>query len=111
MFIVLQVQRPFDHESDAFTLEKIIELGLDQFAEQICEISGAASKELAIEQVNICIAAFLLQNLRPPPTLLITHMLKSINFNLFFRQLLVLKPRGQKLCWTLLLIKIKDISS
>jgi len=31
-------------------LEKLIELGLDQFSEAIGEISSAASKELAIEQ-------------------------------------------------------------
>lgn len=40
-----------DHFSgDVFTLEKIIELGLDQFSEAISDISAAASKELAIEQ-------------------------------------------------------------
>ena len=38
--------------AEDFTLEKIIELGLDQFAEQISEVSGAASKELSIEQVR-----------------------------------------------------------
>ena len=31
-------------------MEKLIELGLDQFSEAIGEISSAASKELAIEQ-------------------------------------------------------------
>jgi len=31
-------------------LEKLIDLGLDQFSEAIGEISSAASKELAIEQ-------------------------------------------------------------
>ena len=41
----------FYFSADDFTLEKIIELGLDQFAEQISEVSGAASKELSIEQV------------------------------------------------------------
>ncbi|XP_066933177.1 dynein axonemal heavy chain 2-like [Clytia hemisphaerica] len=45
------IQKAFDHESNAFTLEQIIGLGLDQFAEQISEISAAASKELSIEQV------------------------------------------------------------
>ena len=40
--------------ADDFTLEKIIELGLDQFAEQISEVSAAASKELSIEQVRMC---------------------------------------------------------
>ncbi|XP_076804743.1 dynein axonemal heavy chain 2-like [Clavelina lepadiformis] len=48
--IKTEVQRPFDHTSETFTLERIIELGLDQFWEQISEISGAASKELAIEE-------------------------------------------------------------
>ena len=38
--------------ADDFTLERIIELGLDQFAEQIGDVSGAASKELSIEQVR-----------------------------------------------------------
>jgi len=40
----------FDYRSDEFTLEKIVEWGFDQYAERIKEISGAASKELAIEQ-------------------------------------------------------------
>ena len=39
--------------AEDFTLEKIIDLGLDQFAEQISEVSGAASKELSIEQVGL----------------------------------------------------------
>ena len=46
------MQRQFDHNSDDFTLERIIEFGFDQFAEQINDISGAATKELAIEQVG-----------------------------------------------------------
>lgn len=46
-----EVQKLFDQNSDSFTLEKIISLGLDQFSDQISEISGAASKELSIEQV------------------------------------------------------------
>ena len=41
---------------DEFTLEKIIEIGLDQFSEVIGEISSAASKELAIEQAIADIA-------------------------------------------------------
>ena len=49
--IKFEVQKPFEHQEDDFTLEKIIVLGLDQFAEQISEISGAASKELSIEQI------------------------------------------------------------
>ena len=47
-----EVQKPFNQENDDFTLEKIIELGLDQFSEAIGDISTAASKELSIEQVN-----------------------------------------------------------
>ena len=46
-----EVQKPFDQNSEDFTLEKIIELGLDQFSETIGDISTAASKELSIEQV------------------------------------------------------------
>lgn len=34
-----------------FTLEKLVEIGLDQHAEVVGDISSAASKELAIEQV------------------------------------------------------------
>ena len=48
-----EVQRPFDHTSPEFTLEKIIELGLDQHADIISEVSSAASKELSIEEVLI----------------------------------------------------------
>ena len=48
----------FFFSGDSFTLEKIIELGLDQNSEQISEISGAASKELSIEQVRIVHAQF-----------------------------------------------------
>lgn len=44
------VGRPFEHETDEFTLEKIIELKLEEHSEEVSEISGAASKELAIEQ-------------------------------------------------------------
>ena len=47
-----EMQRQFDHKSEDFTLERIIEFGFDQFAEQISDISGAATKELAIEQVS-----------------------------------------------------------
>lgn len=42
----------FSHTSPDFTLEKIIALGLDEHADKLCEISGAASKELLIEQVS-----------------------------------------------------------
>ncbi|KAK3095642.1 hypothetical protein FSP39_017066 [Pinctada imbricata] len=45
-----EMQRQFDHKSEEFTLEKIIEFGFDQYAETIGDISGAATKELAIEQ-------------------------------------------------------------
>ncbi|XP_039605580.1 dynein heavy chain 2, axonemal [Polypterus senegalus] len=45
-----EVQRPFDQTSSDFTLEKIVALGLEQHSEKINEISGAASKELSIEQ-------------------------------------------------------------
>ena len=45
-----EVGKEFDHEGDDFTLEKIIDLGLDQYSTSIGEISGAASKELSIEQ-------------------------------------------------------------
>lgn len=45
-----------NHIGDDFTLEKLIELGLDQFSEAIGEISSAASKELAIEQALKAIA-------------------------------------------------------
>ena len=41
--------RQFDPQSIEFTLEKIIEWGFDQYAEKIGDISGAATKELAIE--------------------------------------------------------------
>ncbi|KAL7880425.1 hypothetical protein SRHO_G00026790 [Serrasalmus rhombeus] len=45
-----EVQRSFDQNGAEFTLEKIVSLGLEQHTERICEISGAASKELSIEQ-------------------------------------------------------------
>ena len=52
------VNKSFDQDSEEFTLEKIVEYGFDQYVEQINDISGAATKELAIEQVktNSCIA-------------------------------------------------------
>lgn len=43
------MSRNFDSKADDFTLEKIIEWGFDQYAEKIGDISGAATKELAIE--------------------------------------------------------------
>ncbi|XP_061921125.1 dynein axonemal heavy chain 2 [Entelurus aequoreus] len=48
--ICAKVQSSFDHTSVDFTLEKIISLGFDKYADSIGEISGAASKELSIEQ-------------------------------------------------------------
>ena len=52
-----EVQRPFDESSKEFTLELIIELGLEQYSEAIGEISAAASKELAIENALSAIAS------------------------------------------------------
>lgn len=48
--LIEEVGKPFNPHGDDFTLEKILELGLDQYAEQISTISGAATKELSIEQ-------------------------------------------------------------
>ncbi|XP_064408838.1 dynein axonemal heavy chain 2 [Latimeria chalumnae] len=45
-----EVQRTFDQTDDDFTLEKIVEMGLDQHTEKISEISASASKEYSIEQ-------------------------------------------------------------
>uniref|UniRef100_A0A2K6FUH7 Dynein axonemal heavy chain 2 n=1 Tax=Propithecus coquereli TaxID=379532 RepID=A0A2K6FUH7_PROCO len=44
-----EIQREFDQESESFTLEEIVELGMDQHVEKIGEISASATKELAIE--------------------------------------------------------------
>ncbi|CAO2643769.1 Dynein axonemal heavy chain 2 [Lemmus lemmus] len=44
-----EVQREFDQESESFTLEQIVQLGMDQHVEKIAEISASATKELAIE--------------------------------------------------------------
>lgn len=41
---------------DEFTLEAIIEMGLEQFAEAITDISSAASNELSIEKAIAAIA-------------------------------------------------------
>ncbi len=49
MFYQSEIGRTFDHESEDFTLERIIEWGFDQYAEKINDISGAATKELMIE--------------------------------------------------------------
>ncbi|CAG5134523.1 unnamed protein product, partial [Candidula unifasciata] len=52
-----EMNRSFDHTASDFTLEKIIGFGFDQYAEFINEVSGAATKELAIEQGLEAIAA------------------------------------------------------
>lgn len=52
------MQSSFDHSSPEFTLEKIMSLGLNQLTEQISKISGAASKELLIEQVHYLLFFF-----------------------------------------------------
>ncbi|XP_063098618.1 dynein axonemal heavy chain 2 isoform X3 [Cavia porcellus] len=44
-----EIHRVFDQESESFTLEQIVELGMDQHVEKIGEISASATKELAIE--------------------------------------------------------------
>ncbi|XP_034551682.1 dynein heavy chain 2, axonemal-like [Notolabrus celidotus] len=45
-----ELQCSVDQTSSEFTLEKMISLSLEKYAEKIGEISGAASKELSIEQ-------------------------------------------------------------
>ena len=45
-----EVGKSFEPESEEFSLEKIIELGLDQHTELISNLSAAASKELSIEE-------------------------------------------------------------
>lgn len=60
VFQQTEMQRQFDHKSEDFTLEKIIEFGFDQYAETIGDISGAATKELAIEQVGVWILMIIL---------------------------------------------------
>ncbi|KAJ3091962.1 Dynein heavy chain 2, axonemal [Quaeritorhiza haematococci] len=42
--------KSFDFKAPTFTLEKIFDLGLDQYSESIANLSAAASKELSIEQ-------------------------------------------------------------
>lgn len=49
-----EMQKEFNHKEADFTLEKIIEFGFDQFADTITDVSGAATKELAIELVCYC---------------------------------------------------------
>ncbi|KAK4469213.1 hypothetical protein MN116_006788 [Schistosoma mekongi] len=45
-----EMNTQFDVNSDDFTLERIVELGFEQYSDLINEISGAATKELAIEK-------------------------------------------------------------
>ncbi|TKS69390.1 Dynein heavy chain 2, axonemal [Collichthys lucidus] len=45
-----EVQGSFDQTSTEFTMEKMLFLDLNKYADKIREISGAASKELSIEQ-------------------------------------------------------------
>ena len=47
-----EIQHMFDHTGDSFTLEKIMELSLEQHYATIESISNAASKELIIERVS-----------------------------------------------------------
>lgn len=55
VFNVFNIFRDFDHTSSSFTLENIIKLNFQDFAEDINEISDAASRELQIENVRITI--------------------------------------------------------
>ncbi|XP_062240587.1 dynein axonemal heavy chain 2 [Platichthys flesus] len=48
--ICKEIKYSFDQESADFTLEKIISLGLDKYADKISEIAGAAIRELSIEE-------------------------------------------------------------
>eukprot|EP00762_Andalucia_godoyi_P004499 ANDGO_05184.mRNA.1 Dynein-1-beta heavy chain len=45
-----EIGKEFDPKAEAFTLEKVMELGLDQFGEAISSLSTSAAKELSIEQ-------------------------------------------------------------
>lgn len=103
--------------ADDFTLEKIIELGLDQFAEQISEVSGAASKELSIEQVGVsgcasleacnrCLCVDSTLNVYQIRCMVSLVMLMF----LVIRQLQALLRAGNKLPWILGHIRTVDIS-
>lgn len=46
------IDRDFDETSEDFTLDAIIKMQMHNFAEQISEISNAATMELAIEVVS-----------------------------------------------------------
>ncbi|KAJ3242061.1 Dynein heavy chain 2, axonemal [Chytriomyces hyalinus] len=48
--IMEEIGKTFDPNSPQFSLEKIFEIGLDQYAESVSALSGAATKELSIEQ-------------------------------------------------------------
>ncbi|ORZ33974.1 dynein heavy chain and region D6 of dynein motor-domain-containing protein [Catenaria anguillulae PL171] len=48
--LVDEIGKAFDPNSPDSSLDKVLELGLDQFAESISAMSGAATKELSIEQ-------------------------------------------------------------
>lgn len=48
--LIQEVGTAIDPNSDSFTLETAIQLRLDLLAEFISELSGSASKEMAIEQ-------------------------------------------------------------
>lgn len=50
-----EMQQSFEQASKDFTMEKIIDLGMEQYHESIANISSAASKELVIEKVQYCI--------------------------------------------------------
>ncbi|KAI9004259.1 dynein heavy chain and region D6 of dynein motor-domain-containing protein [Gaertneriomyces semiglobifer] len=50
-----EVGKTFNPQEDDFTLERIMEMGLDQYAESIASMSAAASKELSIEQGLVAI--------------------------------------------------------
>ncbi|KAL3892516.1 MAG: hypothetical protein SGPRY_015059, partial [Prymnesium sp.] len=45
-----EVGKSFDPHSDDFTLEKVLDLGLEHHQDTISALSGAAGKELAIEE-------------------------------------------------------------
>eukprot|EP01135_Chromosphaera_perkinsii_P000405 Nk52_evm52s78 gene=Nk52_evmTU52s78 len=52
-----EISVTFDPSGDDFTLDKIVALGLDQYAESIGELSAAASQELNIEEAVKAIEA------------------------------------------------------
>ena len=45
-----EVGKTFDPHSDGFTLEQVLELGLEHHQETIAGLSASAGKELAIEE-------------------------------------------------------------